>query len=92
MFFALVVAAAAALGWSLLSLLTGSPGDRSPHDPSTLELAAIGIVTLWAYAWANRARRWRSGAAFLEKRSPVEAPHFATSPSAEAQEPAEHAA
>jgi hypothetical protein len=51
MLFTLFVAVLAATMWALRSFFfeTGSP-----HDPSTLELALMGIVTLATYRWMKR--------------------------------------
>jgi hypothetical protein len=63
MLFTLYVAVLAATLWALRSFLLDS---GTPHDPSTLELAAMAGITLATYGWMRRLR------AILE-RTPVAA-------------------
>jgi hypothetical protein len=56
MLFTLFVAVLVATVWTLGSyLLVGS----ATHDPSTLELAVMGGITLGTYAWMQRLRKIR---------------------------------
>lgn len=51
MLFTLFVAVLAATLWALRSFFLDT---ASPHDPSTLELAVMGAVTLATYRWMQR--------------------------------------
>jgi hypothetical protein len=51
MLFTLFVAVLAATLWALRSFFLEN---ASPHDPSTLELAIMGVVTLATYRWMKR--------------------------------------
>lgn len=59
MLFTLFVAILAATLWALRSFLVGA---ASPHDPTSLELAAMGAITLTTYAWMKRLQKLRDRA------------------------------
>jgi threonine/homoserine efflux transporter RhtA len=63
MLFTLFIAVLAAAIWTLLALFTSG---SLPHDPSTLELAAMAGITVATYVWMRRlqAIRERTKSAF----------------------------
>mgnify|MGYP001271769436 CR=1 FL=1 len=76
MLFTLFVAVLASTLWALRSFLRDG---GVPHDPSTLELAAMGAITLATFAWMRRlqAIRGRTAAvaqADLENVPPTSVP------------------
>ena len=56
MIFTLIVTASVALAWTVLSSLSDASSGWLPRDPTTLELSVMAVVTLAAYAWADRRR------------------------------------
>lgn len=60
MLFTLFVAVLAATLWALRSFLSGN---GLPHDPSTIELTAMAVITLGTYAWMKRLQTIRDRAA-----------------------------
>jgi hypothetical protein len=67
MIFTVIVAALVALVWAVLSSLTAASGQLQPRDPTTLELLIMAIVTLAAYAWANRLPAARHDVRFIPR-------------------------
>lgn len=59
MLFTLFVAVLAATLWALRSFFLDT---GVPHDPSTLELAIMGAVTMATYAWMKRLQAIRERA------------------------------
>lgn len=51
MLFTLLVAVLVSVLWALGWFFVG---EKVPHDPSTLELAAIGVLTLATFTWMKR--------------------------------------
>ncbi len=99
MLFTLYVAVLAATLWALRSYFLDS---GAPHDPSTIELAALAGVTLATYGWMRRLRAIHAQttvlvAAAVENVSPAPVPtRYADAVAEAAQEAslesAEHAA
>lgn len=99
MLFTLYVAVLAATLWALRSFLLDS---GAPHDPSTIELAAMAGITLATYGWMRRLRSIHaqttvSVAAAIDDVPPIPVPVRYAEATAEAEreaslESAEHAA
>jgi hypothetical protein len=64
MLFTLFVAILASTLWALRSFFLDA---GVPHDPTTLELAAMGVITLATYAWMKRLQAIRGRTATLAK-------------------------
>ena len=66
MLFTLFVAVLAAMIWALRSAVIKDDGTGIPHDPTTLELAAMAAITVAVYAWMKRLRTIRQQMAASE--------------------------
>lgn len=86
-----VIAATAALIWALLAAFSGAGDFAVPHDPTSLELAGMALVTLVAYAWNRQIRQIRREAASLGADDGQDLP-YASPRGAEPDTAQEHAA
>lgn len=71
MLITLFIAVLAATLWALRSFFFDA---GVPHDPSTLELATIGAITLATYAWMRRLQAIRDRTAGLANAAIERAP------------------
>lgn len=95
--FTLFVAALAALLWALRSILVDTSGVPVPHDPTTMELATMAVITLAAYGWMKRLntirQRERARKSFPPQPVPIRyAEAVAEAAQDESLESADHAA